>query len=197
MSVNNRDPESRTRRAILMSGVGLAGSWLLPGTLGRALAQPKPATSTAPRDPAVARQLSPATVALLEKSDFVYVSPLKANGQESACHGEVWYGWDEGSVALITARKTWKGRALDRGLDRARVWVGNHGRWKGLIFNNEDFRRGPSFEARAAIDPDPALLERLMQRYAVKYPAEFADWEPAMRSGFVSGERVIIRYSPV
>ena len=197
MSANSRDLESRTRRALLLSGVGLVGSWLLPGVSGRAFAAPEPAASASSEPPASAPGLPAATVALLEKSGFVYVSPLRKNGEESRCHGEVWYGWDEGSVALITARTTWKGRALERGLDRARVWVGDHGRWKGLVFENEDFRRAPSFEARATIDRDPALLERLMALYAVKYPAEFSDWEPAMRGGFASGERIIIRYSPL
>ena len=193
MSESNRGPESRSRRALILSGIGLAGSWLVPGSLRPSFAEAD--ASAAP--PPSSSPLSASTRALLEKSEFVYVSPLRSDGRESTCHGEVWYGWDEGSVALITARTTWKGRALAAGLDRARLWVGNHGRWKGLLFNNEDFRNAPSFEARARIDPDPALLERLMQLYAVKYPAEFSDWEPAMRDGFETGERVIIRYSPL
>ncbi len=133
---------------------------------------------------------------LLEQSEFVYVSPLGRKGGESRCHGEVWYAWLDGTVVLITARSTWKGRALARGLDRARIWVGSHGRVKGWFSDNEDFRRAPNFDAQARIDPDPALLERLMAVYAKKYPDEFADWEPDMRSGFASHERVILRYTP-
>ena len=38
-------------------------------------------------------------IALLERSAFVYVSPLKSDGAESRCHGEVWYGWLDGRVA--------------------------------------------------------------------------------------------------
>ena len=128
-------------------------------------------------------------------SGFAYVSPLLADGRESRCHGEVWYGWLEGSVVVITARLTWKARALARGLDRARVWVGNHGRWKGWFRNNEDFRRAPHFDAHAERERDPAVFDRLMAVYAKKYPAEFPVWEEKQRSGFESGERILIRYA--
>jgi hypothetical protein len=137
------------------------------------------------------------TRALLASSDLVYVSPLRRDGRESRCHGEVWFGWLDGAVVLITSRESWKARALARGLDRARIWVGDHGRWKGWLGTNEDFRQAPSFEARGSIASDPALLERLMTLYDEKYPEEFGDWEERMRTGFASGERVLIRYEPL
>ncbi len=172
-------PESRERRALLKGGLALAASCVLPGAWTPAHA------------------VSERTERLLKTSEFVYVSPLLRDGRESTCHGEVWYGWDEGSVALITARTTWKGRAYSRGLHQARVWVGDHGRWKGFFSNNEDFRKAPTFDTRVHEDNDPKLLERLMKTYAAKYPAEFSDWEGPMRTGFASGERVILRYTPL
>jgi hypothetical protein len=132
----------------------------------------------------------------LTESEYVYVSPLLANGRESTCHGEVWYAWLDESVVLITAKTTWKARALDRGLESARVWIGDHGRWKGWFRNNETFRRAPNFNAIATTDNDATLLDRLMKVYETKYPAEFSHWEERQRSGFHSGERIIIRYSP-
>ncbi len=138
----------------------------------------------------------PGEKALLE-SEFAYVSPLLGDGRESRCHGEVWYGWLDDAVVIITAKSTWKARALDRGLDRARIWVGNHGRWKGWFRNNEAFRQAPHFDVRGKRARDPALFERLMAVYAKKYPAEFPDWEERQRSGFASGERLLIRYSTV
>lgn len=172
-----------SRRAFLKRTALLVGAWLWPGT--------SPAAAAAETS-----SLREGTHKLLERSEFVYVSPLLGNGRESSCHAEVWYTWLDETVVLITARSTWKGRALARGLDRARIWVGDHGRVKGWFSDNEDFRRAPHFDARATIDPDPALLERLMTNYARKYPEEFADWESDMRSGFASGERVIVRYAP-
>ena len=133
--------------------------------------------------------------ASLEKSGFVYVSPLLASGTESRCHGEVWFGWLDGSVVLITSKQTWKARALERGLARARIWVGDHGR-VGRVLGNDAFRQAPSFAARARQEKDPALLDRLIAVYREKYPDEIGSWEPRMRSGFASGERILIRYVP-
>src|SRR5262245_16418362 len=134
--------------------------------------------------------------ALLEKSGFVYVSPLLASGAESRCHGEVWFGWLDGGVVLITSKDSWKARALGRGLARARVWVGDHGR-VGRVLGSDAFRAAPSLAAHVQQEKDRAVLDRLMAVYRTKYPAEIASWEPRMRAGFESGERILIRYEPV
>ena len=141
--------------------------------------------------------LSSDVLALLEKSDFVYVSPLKRSGDESRCHGEVWFDWQDDSVVLITAADRWKARSLEAGLDRARLWVGNHGRWKGLISNNERFRKAPSFDARAEAFQDEKVLDRMLTSFRKKYPAEIDRWEPRMRKGHADGSRVLIRYRPL
>jgi hypothetical protein len=133
----------------------------------------------------------------LEKSGFVYVSPLRTDGSESTCHGEVWFGWIDGAVIVNTSTDTWKARALERGLDRARVWVGDHGRWKRLFGRNEAFRQAPSFDARAERLKDDATLDRLLAIYEKKYPAEIGDWRDRMRNGYADGSRILIRYTPV
>jgi hypothetical protein len=133
--------------------------------------------------------------ALLESSGFVYVSPLLASGAESRCHGEVWFGWIDGGVVLSTAQETWKARALARGLSRARLWVGDHGR-VGRVLGREAFRAAPSFDASARQVKDAAVLDRLMAVFRKKYPNEIGSWEPRMRAGFASGERILIRDEP-
>ena len=133
----------------------------------------------------------------LEKSGFVYVSPLLADGSESTCHGEVWFGWIDGAVVINTSKETWKARALERGLDRARIWVGDHGRWKRLLGSNRAFLQAPSFEARAERRKDDALLDRLLAIYERKYPGEIAKWRDRMRNGHADGSRILIRYTPV
>jgi len=159
-----------------------AGAALWP-LLGRAQTPPPPAKLP---------------TGLLEKSGFVYISPLSADGSESTCHGEVWYGWLDGAVVINTAPSTWKSRALARGLDRARIWVGDHGRWKGWLGRNEAFRAAPSFEAEVeSVVGDSALLERLLSLYEKKYPDEIATWRDEMRAGYASGARLLLRYRPV
>lgn len=133
----------------------------------------------------------------LDESGFVYVSPLRSDGSESTCHGEVWFAHLDGAVVLITATTTWKARALRRGLDRARIWVGDHGRWKKLVGRNEAFRAAPSFEARAETVQDEDLLRHLLARFDQKYPEEIGAWRDRMEQGYHDGSRLLIRYSPV
>jgi hypothetical protein len=132
--------------------------------------------------------LSDEAKAALEKAPLVYISPLKRNGAESRCHGEVWYFMDGGDVVIGTNPGRWKGRALEQGLDRARLWVP-----KG----SGDFRAGHSFVGRASIDSDPATFDRLLARYAQKYPDEWKTWGPRFEKGRADGTRVLIRYRPV
>lgn len=147
--------------------------------------------------PARAAGLSGEATALLETSPYVYVSPLRGDGQESRCHGEVWFAWLDGNVVLITAREGWKARSATTGSRKARLWVGDHGRWKGLTGKNEAFRAAPSFDAQARIVKDDALLDRLIAVYEKKYPGEIGRWRDRFRSGFASGERVLVVYEPI
>jgi hypothetical protein len=167
------------RRTFLLGLLAVPLLRLLPARRARAAALPAEAKAALPSSP------------------FVYVSPLRSDGRESTCHAEVWYGWIDGRVLLITSSDGWKARALARGLDRARLWVGDHGRWKRLGIAREDFRKAPSFDARASKVSDPALLDRLMAEFRRKYPAEIGKWEPRMRAGFADGGRTLIAYEPL
>ena len=175
-----------SRRRFLVASAGLA-LWPL---VRPALAAPRT------RRFAAGDAISPELAAALDKSPFVYVSPLRANGEESTCHAEVWFGWLDGAVHLTTAAKSWKARAVARGLTRARLWVGDHGRWKQIVGRNESFRTAPSFVARACVVKDAAVLERLLSVYARKYPDEIATWGPRMRAGQADGTRLLLRYAP-
>jgi len=141
---------------------------------------------------------TPASRRLLDDSPFVYISPLKKDGGESTCHGELWYAWIDDAVVVTVASDRWKATALSRGLDRARIWVGAHGTWKTWYGGtNEAFRGAPNFVARAERARDDALLERLLERYETKYPDEIADWREPMRKGNADGSRILLRYVPV
>ncbi|MDJ0851623.1 MAG: hypothetical protein QNK04_24880 [Myxococcota bacterium] len=142
-------------------------------------------------------ELSPKLRKALETSPFVYVSPLRKNGGESTCHGEVWYGWIDGAVYLTTSTTTWKARSVARGHDRARLWVGDHGRWKRLLGRDESFRQAPSFDAAVTRADDPAVVGHLLGIFAKKYPAEFPSWKERMERGHRDGSRVLLRYVPL
>ncbi len=179
------------RRDFLSAALGL----LAGGVLGSAL-RPS-AARAAERAAAVGGVSEPELQRALASSPYVYISPLRADGAESRCHGEVWYGWIDGGVVIITARDRWKARSLARGRDRARIWVGDAGRVKGLLGESDAFRRHPHFDAVGEISPDAALLDRLLAGYERKYPDEIGEWRERMRIGFRDGSRVLIRYRPL
>jgi hypothetical protein len=51
--------------------------------------------------------------------------------------------------------------------------------------------------ARATIEPDRAVFERLMERFATRYADEWGKWGPRFRKGWDDGSRVMIRYTPI
>jgi hypothetical protein len=67
-----------------------------------------------------------------------------------------------------------------------------------MIGRNEAFRSAPHFDARAeSVKNDEALLDRLLALYDRKYPREIAKWRDDMRQGYLSGERLLLRYTPL
>ena len=124
-------------------------------------------------------------------SPLVYVSPLKKDGSESRCHGEVWFFIDGGDVVLSTSVKSWKARSLGMGRKQARVWVGDFGPYAGA---KDKVNAAPGFLANASLDRDPATFTRLLEAYGKKYPDEWGKWKPRFESGYADGSRVVIRY---
>ena len=172
-----------SRRELLVGGVF---------ALGAAALLPRGAFAAGP--PATFAATSTSWLEVAKTSPLVYVSPLTKGGKESTCHGEVWFFVDGGDVVLATATKTWKVRALGKGLDRARVWVGDFGPYKSAA---EKLPSAPSFEAKARVDKDPAVFARLLAAYALKYPDEWDKWKPRFESSYADGSRVVIRYAPI
>lgn len=168
----------------------LGGAALVLLAPGRVLAEERVTTSP---------KIISAAAEVLEKSPYAYISPLKKDGAESTCHGEVWFAWIDGAVVVNSRRGTWKVKALEKGLDRARIWVGDHGRWKASIGGgrNEAFRQAPTFEAKARFETDRAVLDRLVAAFEKKYAGDFEQWREDMQTGFFSGHRKLIRYEPV
>jgi hypothetical protein len=137
--------------------------------------------------------LPEATRAALGESPLIYLSPLKTDGAESACHGEVWFVRDGADLLVVTASDRWRALAVRRGLDRARIWVGDFGRWKR---SRGRYKTGPTFLARGRFDADTSVAERALGAFGAKYPDEWEKWEPRFREGLADGSRVLIRYRP-
>jgi len=129
----------------------------------------------------------------LGESGLVYISPLKGDGGESACHAEVWFVTEGADVLVVTNAERWRAAAIGRGLDRARLWVGDHGVWKRA---NEAWKKSPTTDARGRLDGDAAAHARALTLFGAKYAEGWDKWGPRFEEGLASGERVLIRYTP-
>jgi hypothetical protein len=171
-----------SRRCFLASAALLSGAVLLPPGFARGAqggyAVPK------------------ATLAAMRKSPLVYITPLRTDGKESACHAEVWFAADGDDVLVVTVKEAWRSQAPKRGLDRARVWVGDFGAWKSA---KGKFKSAPTFLAEVAhVGSDAGTVERALQTMGTKYEDEgWSKWGQRFREGLADGSRVLLRYRPV
>jgi hypothetical protein len=166
-----------SRRSFLRGAALAAGSLALPGAARLASAYELPAPA----------------VDAIGQSPLVYVSPLRSSGSESQCHGEVWYVTDGHDVLVMTAADRWKAEAIGKGLDSARLWVGDHGMWKSA---GGAFKKSPSFVASARFEKDPTSRAKALAAFGKKYPDEWDKWGPRFRNGLADESRVLIRYAP-
>ena len=149
------------------------------------------AAATLPRARAAIGEIARAQ---LGESELVYLTPLKSDGAESRCHGEVWFEFDGTDIWVVTASDTWRVEAVRRGLDRARLWVGEFGVWTEA---GDAFRKAPMLETRGELVTDPDVHASVLERFGDKYTLEWIIWGPRFRKGLADGSRVLLRYSPV
>jgi hypothetical protein len=170
-----------SRREFLCGAAALSGVALLPASV----AWPSDAKF----------QLSNDAQAAIAKSQLIYITPIKSDGGESACHGEVWFYADGEDLLVVTKRELWRSQAVKRGLDRARIWVGDFGVWKR---SKGAFREGPTFLAQVAhISTDADAVARTLKAMAVKYADEgWSTYGPLFKEGLADGSRVLLRYRP-
>jgi hypothetical protein len=133
------------------------------------------------------------TRAALVESDVVYVTPLKSDGQESRCHGEVWFVADAEGLFVVTAADAWRANAVRKGLTSARLWVGEFGEWDKA---GDKFRAAPGFDAVASLVTAKERQETALDAFGKKYAMEWIVWGPRFRNGLADGSRVLLHYRP-
>jgi hypothetical protein len=171
-----------SRRVFIRGAATLSGVVLLPANLARS------------RDAEF--QVSKAAQAAIESSQLIYITPIKSDGKESSCHAEVWFYAEGADLLVVTKKELWRSQAVMRGLDRARIWVGDHGVWKR---SNDAFRKAPSFLAQAEhISSDAKAVERTLKAMGPKYANdEWSTYGPRFKQGLADGSRVLLRYRPI
>ena len=131
--------------------------------------------------------------AAMAESPLIYLTPLKTGGAESRCQAEIWFALHEGSMCLVTLSDAWRTEAIRRGLNRARIWVGDVGNWKRA---GGRYRNLPVVEATASIETDAARREQALATMGAKYADEWPTWGPRFRNGIADGSRVMLKYQP-
>jgi hypothetical protein len=171
-----------SRRDFIRGAATLSGVALLPASFAQA------------REPEF--HVSKAAQAAIEKSKLIYITPIKGDGKESACHAEVWFYADGADLLVVTKPALWRFRAIELGLDRARIWVGDHGVWKR---SDGAFRSSPTLLARAEdISADTEAAKRTLKAMAPKYADEgWSTYGPLFTKGLADGSRVLLRYRPI
>jgi len=166
----------------MRDAVTLSGAVLLPANLARSSDSEF--------------RVSKSAQSAIGTSKLIYITPIKSDGKESACHGEVWFYADGEDLLVVTKPELWRSRAIERGLDRARIWVGDHGVWKR---SDGAFRKSPSFLARAKhISSDTEAVGRTLKAMGTKYAGEgWSKYGPRFEKGLADGSRVLLRYRPV
>jgi hypothetical protein len=171
-----------SRRNFLEGAVALSGALLLPAGFARA------------QDGKF--QVSDVAQAAIESSPLIYITPIRSDGSESACHGEVWFVPEGQDLLVVTKPDLWRYRAVKQGLDRARIWVGDFGVWKK---SEGKFKTAPTFLAQVEhISSNAGLAKRTLEAMGVKYAK--TGWEtygPEFNKGLRNGDRVLLRYRPV
>jgi len=144
--------------------------------------------------PALARRAFAAdapAVAALATSPLVYLCPTRADGSDSRCQAEVWFVPIDGEVFVCTSAKAWRARAVDQGLRRARLWVGDFGPWKQ---SDGAYRSAPHLVVEGSLETDAAVRTRALTAFGAKYSAEWTTWGPRFHDGLADGSRVLLRY---
>ena len=166
----------------MRGAVALSGVVLLPASLARSREAEFRVSKAAP--------------AAIETSKLIYITPIKSDGKESSCHAEVWFYADGADLLVVTKEELWRSQSVKRGLDRARIWVGDHGVWKR---SDGAFRNAPTFLAEAGhISSDAKAVGRTLNAMDAKYADEgWSTYGPRFKQGLADGSRVLLRYRPI
>jgi len=143
--------------------------------------------------PLRAAALSDAALQALAKSDTVYITPLKQDSSESRCHAEVWFVFDGTDLFVVTSSKAWRARAIKRGWNQARMWVGEFGNWKKA---KDAYRKAPQLLAAGVLITDADKQKQVLDQFGDKYRLEWIYYGPKFRNGIADGSRVMLKYAP-
>ena len=140
-------------------------------------------------------EITDPTKEALSASRLIYLTPIKSDGSESKCKGEIWFSYDGDShVYVVTQYEAWRANAIRQGLTSARIWVGEFGVWTRA---GDSYRSAPELMLEGAIEDDPSAQDKVLTTMGTKYTDEWGVWGPRFREGLRDDSRVMLRYKIV
>jgi general stress protein 26 len=120
----------------------------------------------------------------LSKANLIYVATVRKDGNQSKA-APVWFttSADKASILVQTGKDTWKVKRIKRGSPVVLVWIGS--------------ANGPAFVGKAEISADSAIRDKILEDFRNKYWENRVMGVGPSRERFDSGERVVIKITPV
>jgi hypothetical protein len=140
--------------------------------------------------------LSKENVDKLDTARFVYIASTRKDGSLGK-PAEIWFFSQDGAVYVGTRPSSWRVRRIKAGRPQAKIWIGEPGGTARFAPTEREIQHLPSYAARGELVNDPKLQEKMFEVYAKKYPDGWEKHESDFRNGFKSGDRVIVKYTPV
>jgi len=125
-----------------------------------------------------------------DRSQLIYLTPIRSNGEESRCQSEIWFVRELDDLYVVTASTTWRAQAVQRGLARARIWVGD----VGPASSDGRYKSLPQIETQAFHIVDATTHARILEIFGGKYSSEWGKYGPRFKNGLADGSRVMLRY---
>ena len=129
----------------------------------------------------------------IESSDLIYLTAIRSDGSESSCQAEVWFVPNGPDLFIVSATNSWRVRAVKKGLNKARIWVGDLGQWRGT---EGKYKSLPGLDALATEVTDAAEHEQILDQFGSKYPLGWVVYGSRFREGLADGTRTMVRYRP-
>ena len=118
----------------------------------------------------------------LTGKELIYIATVRKDGNQSKA-APVWFTTttDKNAILIQTKNDTWKAKRIRRG-SPVLVWIGA--------------ANGPAFMGKAEITSDPAVRDKILDDFRLKYWQNRVMGVGPSRARFDSGERVAIKITP-
>ncbi len=130
----------------------------------------------------------------MDSSPLIYLTPIRSDGAESRCQSEIWFAGVDGDFYVVTGHSAWRSEAIRRGLNQARIWVGDVG---PASASDGGYKTLPMVNAMASIETDTKVWELVLAVMGTKYSDEWGKWGPRFKKGLADGSRAMLKYAPL